>query len=81
MPRLFNADHQAQMVDPDQPAVQPGESHEFTDEQVQAGLTGIWKEGPPRKGLPAQIAKERRAEEAAANTSPDPAVEADDKKE
>ena len=63
MPRLFNHDHQAHVVDPDLPAIQPGESHEFTDEQVNAGLTGIWKQTVPRKGLPAQIHKEQREHE------------------
>jgi hypothetical protein len=49
--RLYNTDHQPAVVDHAQPAVQSGESHEFTDEQIHAGLAGSWSEEDPRKGL------------------------------
>lgn len=46
MPELINADHQTVMVDG--APVPPGDAHEFTDEQITAGITGIWKH-PARK--------------------------------
>jgi hypothetical protein len=42
MPKFTNGDHQPVVVNHDLPAVQPGESYDFTNEQVDAGLTGVW---------------------------------------
>ncbi|GAC1530902.1 MAG: hypothetical protein NVS3B1_23590 [Marmoricola sp.] len=61
MPELFNVDHQPAAIDHDQPAVMPGASHDFTDEQVTAGLSGSWSTLDPRSGLSAEeIFKRRR---------------------
>lgn len=50
MRRLYNLDAQPIIVSHDQPAVQPGDGHDFTEEQIKAGVTGIWSEEDPRKG-------------------------------
>jgi hypothetical protein len=49
--RLYNTDHQPAVIDHAQPGVLPGESYEFTDEQIKAGLAGSWSKENPRKGL------------------------------
>ena len=52
MPTRFNTDHQAAVLDwIEHVVVQPGESHEFTDEEIAAGLAGSWSETDPRAGL------------------------------
>lgn len=61
MPIRYNIDHQPQIVEHGKRAVMPGGMHNFTDEQVAAGLTGSWSAENPRKGLKAEKAfKERR---------------------
>lgn len=50
MRKLYNVDHQTAVIDQDQPGVQPGESYNFTDEQIEAGLTGSWSETDPKAG-------------------------------
>lgn len=50
MPRRYNTDHQHAVLDLDT-SVAPGAPHEFTDEQLEAGLTGSWSEENPRAGL------------------------------
>ena len=55
MPTLFNRDHQTAILGPET-AVQPGEPHDFTDEQVAAGIAGLWSEEDPRAGLEAEVA-------------------------
>lgn len=47
--RLYNRDHQAAIVEQDEPGVRPGESYDFTDEQIAAGISGVWSKGEPRK--------------------------------
>lgn len=42
--RRWNADHQPAVVNHDEPAVMPGESYDFTQEQLDAGLAGVWSE-------------------------------------
>lgn len=51
MKTLYNVGHQPVVVDHGCPAVQPGESHKFTDEQIAAGIAGDWSPDDPRKGL------------------------------
>lgn len=55
MPKLFNTDHQAAVLNwIEHVVVQPGESHDFTDEEIAAGLAGSWSETDPRAGLSAE---------------------------
>ena len=76
MPTLFNTDSQARLVDPlrDERAVMPGESYDFTDEQVAAGIAGSWSEEDPRAGLPAEkefkSRRDRKATAEADTTQP-----------
>jgi hypothetical protein len=58
--RLWNLDHQPVVVENDQPAVLPGESYEFTKEQIEAGVAGNWSDKDPRKGLADEAAFKRR---------------------
>lgn len=51
MPTRFNTDHQPQVLSWQEPAVMPGDSHEFTDEEIAAGLPSCWSETDPRAGL------------------------------
>lgn len=51
MPRLFNIDHSPACVE-NGPAVLPGETYDFTDEQVAAGIAGLWSENDPRGPAP-----------------------------
>jgi hypothetical protein len=70
MQKLFNVDHQTAVIDPiESIAVQPGESYDFTDEQVAAGLAGSWSDEDPRAGLKAERAFKKRRD---AKTSPSP---------
>ena len=57
--RRWNVDHQPAIVDHNIPAVMPGESYEFTEEQIEAGLTGMWSETDPRGGLKKERAFKR----------------------
>lgn len=52
--KLFNLDHQTAIVDHGAHAVKPGKAHEFTAEQIAAGITGLWSEQDPRAGLAAE---------------------------
>jgi hypothetical protein len=47
MKTLYNVDHLPVVVVNNAPAVKPGESYDFTDEQVEAGITGRWSETRP----------------------------------
>lgn len=59
MPQLYNVDHQHAILDADT-SVAPGAAHTFTDEQIEAGLSGRWWEEDPRAGLKAEKAFKRR---------------------
>lgn len=48
MKTLYNVDHLPVVVVNNAPAIRPGESYDFTDEQVEAGITGRWSETDPR---------------------------------
>ena len=61
MPLRWNADHQPLVVDNNRPAVMPGESHDFTDEQIAAGLGGLWIKKNPRAGAKKALARGRKA--------------------
>ena len=61
---LWNVDHQPVVIDHDHPAVQPGESHDFTDEQLAGGLAGLWSETDPRAGLDAEVVWKARRDAA-----------------
>jgi hypothetical protein len=47
MPLLWNHDWQPLVVDQNLPAIQPGGSHNFSDEQVANGIGGLWSAEPP----------------------------------
>jgi hypothetical protein len=47
VPRLYNIDHSPASVE-NGPSVLPGETYDFTDEQVAAGIAGLWSENDPR---------------------------------
>lgn len=79
MPKLFNLDHSPVVVDYSERAVMPGESYDFTDEQVAAGIAGQWSEEDPRAGLEAERAFKQKRDRPA-QTTPDPA-EPGEKKE
>lgn len=71
MPKLYNADHQTQIIHGVELGVAPGEPHNFTDEEIAAGIAGQWSTKNPRQGLPQERAFKRRrdapvAEKAAA---------------
>jgi hypothetical protein len=64
--RLFNADHAPAVVDIGRPAIPPGWGYDFTDAQVEAGITGLWSKEDPREGLAQERAfRARRQAEAA----------------
>jgi hypothetical protein len=54
---LWNADHQAAVIDQNTfDVVAPGEPREFTDEEIAAGVAGIWTEVDPSGGFePEQV--------------------------
>lgn len=51
MPRFFNIDHSPVSIE-NGPAVMPGDTYDFTDEQVAAGIAGLWSENDPRGPAP-----------------------------
>lgn len=51
MPRLYNVDHSPTSIE-NGLAVAPGESYDFTDEQVEAGIAGAWSQTDPRGPAP-----------------------------
>jgi hypothetical protein len=65
---LWNTDHQPVVLDWQQPAIMPGEPHEFTDEQIAAGVAGSWGEEDPRSGLEAEKAFKTKRDKAAQTT-------------
>lgn len=76
MPRLYNLDHLPVVVDIHKLAVYPGMGYDFTDEQVKAGITGLWSEKDPRAGLEQERAfKARRAAEAVSTEPAEPEKE------
>jgi hypothetical protein len=54
VPLRWNIDHQPLVIHPQLPAIQPGQSYDFSDEQVANGIGGLFSEEPP-------FAKEERA--------------------
>ena len=78
MPKLWNLDHQPVVLDWNERAVMPGESHEFTDEQITAGLAGHWGDEDPRAGLEAERAFKHKRDKGVAQTT-EPAESGDDK--
>jgi hypothetical protein len=71
MPKRWNLDHSPHVVDYSQRAVMPGESYDFTDEQIKAGLAGNWGEEDPRAGLKAEREfKQKRDQNVAPTTEP-----------
>lgn len=72
MPTLYNVDSQAAVVSHSARAVQPGDSHDFTDEEVAAGLGGAWSELAPRRGLPAERDFKRRRDAVVETETPEP---------
>ena len=64
--RLYNVDHQPAVVDPNESATMPGESREFTREEIEAGIGGLWSKDDPRKGLAAERKFKQRRDRARA---------------
>lgn len=62
MPRFFNIDHSPVSVE-NGPAVMPGDTYDFTDEQVAAGIAGRWSENDPRGGVRQEPAVEQVRDE------------------
>jgi hypothetical protein len=60
MPKMYNVDHAPRVIVHGERAVMPGEAHDFTDEQVAAGVAGLWSEKNPRAGLAAERAFKRK---------------------
>lgn len=77
MPRLYNTDHQTAVLSwVEGIVVQPGEPHDFTDEELAVGLAGSWSEQDPRAGLKAeQQFKKRRDRKASQPPSNEPDAE------
>lgn len=68
MPKtLYNIDFQAaRLHGPDGAViVLPGESHEFTDDEVSVGIAGCWSEQDPRSGLAAEVEFKQQRDSAA----------------
>lgn len=72
MPRLYNLEPYPVVPNMHALAVLPGESYDFTDEQVTAGITGQWSENDPRGPAP-QVKVETTAP--ATPTAPGPTIE------
>lgn len=72
MPKLFNTGHMPVVLSWQEPAVMPGDSYDFTDEQAAAGIAGDWSEHDPRAGLDAEKAfkKRRDSKESASSDTP-----------
>ena len=70
MPIRFNLDHCPVVLNWQESAIMPGASHEFTDEQIAAGLTGLWGEEDPRAGLAAERAFKQKRDRPAPTTEP-----------
>ena len=70
MPKLFNVGPHPAVIHWHEPAVMPGESYDFTDEQVASGLAGAWSENDPRAGLEAEKAFKKRRDAAPTDTTP-----------
>jgi hypothetical protein len=71
--KRWNVDHQPHVIRYDQRAVMPGESYEFTTEQIKAGLAGQWSEEDPRAGLDAEKKFKQKRDEKVAPTIDTPA--------
>jgi hypothetical protein len=61
--RLWNLDHSPAVIAPNLPGVKPGESHDFTVEEIEAGVSGVWSKTDPRKGLEQEKAFKGRRDE------------------
>lgn len=81
MPFLFNHDHQAAIVDHGETAVLPGESHEFSDEEVEAGIAGSWSSTPPVADETAKKDRAKRPDPAQNVEAPQIPAEAGEQKE
>ena len=82
MPKtLYNYDSQTAVLYNESPGVLPGESREFSDEELAAGWAGMdrWSDKDPRRGLADERAwkKERDAQPATGDAEPvaDPPAE------
>lgn len=73
MPTRWNVGPSPVVLDWNKPAVLPGESHNFTDKQVKAGLAGEWSDTDPRAGLDAEKAFKKRRDAAPASATETPA--------
>jgi hypothetical protein len=73
MTKLYNVDHQPAVADHGKPAVRPGESYDFTKDQVEAGIAGQWSEENPRKGLKQEREFKRARDKAPVTAETDPA--------
>lgn len=81
MATLFNADHQAAIVDHGETVVLPGGTHEFTDEEVEAGITGSWSPTAPPPIEEAPKKDRGKKSEASVDEAPEITAEAGEQKE
>lgn len=72
MPTRWNTGHSPVVLDWQLPAVMPGESCEFTDDQIAAGLAGDWSDTDPRPGRDVEKTFKKRRD-AATTTNDTPA--------
>jgi hypothetical protein len=70
MPKLYNVGPSPVVLDWSGPAIMPGDSYEFTDEQAAAGIAGDWSEKDPREGLEAEKAFKKRRDAVKSTTEP-----------
>lgn len=70
MPIRFNVDHQTQIING--VGVLPGASHDFSDEDIAAGIAGQWSQDDPRQGLPQERAFKRRRDASVAHKAAAP---------
>jgi hypothetical protein len=68
--RLYNLDHAPAVVDINKPAVFRHCGYDFTDEQVRAGITGLWSEEDPRAHIEQERAFKARRRAEADKTDP-----------
>ena len=77
--RRWNVDHQHALLDPiNHVVVAPGESHEFTDEEIEAGLAGVWSDTDPRAGLKAEREFKQRRDRGVKQEPSSPATDDND---
>jgi hypothetical protein len=70
MPTRWNVGPSPVVLDWNEPAIMPGASYDFTDEQAAAGIAGDWSDKDPRAGRDAEKAFKKRRDAAPATDTP-----------